>query len=985
MSRVPFVACVLLGYGAAWAQGQTYCESFEEGVPAYFAAARAESLSASPRHSKQGEHSLRWDWSCGEALVIHRGIGDPARVGGYRCKAGFAVWAYMEAPVADALLFEFREGEKVVGSFRFPLAFTGWRQGRPLYGAFPAGKPTAQVDNIRIAAPTGVPRGTVFLDFIKYNTLTVPGRAIVPEKVAQWQRPVPDERRFPRPERITEAETAGIRKLLGPDTGPGVDPARVDALCKQVQALGIVREEYGVRGGPGIDAHYQYLAAPGEQGLKDVSYWSDENGPDWLGVQAPHRVASLASRVAKAYRASNDAQQRRRLADAFLLVADHLHDQALQAGSGFVWNWWVGGTWADAVFLMRDVLAQAGRLQSHADFLLYTYGARDLFAEGDAPSHMDFYNLTVPQLFRQCLLQEEPSEQVRWLQAFKAMLERSILQPTSAFKVDGSAYHHGGHYHSYAQGAFTNLPPILQGLGDTPWRLSADAHERLRRAMLAQRLYANRLDLPVSLTGRSPFTPGYGVIRSDGLRGLDVLARCGTPDGAREVDAEVAAAYLRLAPEAAEKEPYRDLGIRPEAEPNGTFVMPYAGLLCYRRDNWLAAVKGQSKYVWGTERQAQCNCYGLFQGLGNLEILAGGNPVSARASGRDGAGWDWRRFEGTTAPQLPLVMIDKGWTAKFSTETFLGGLSYQGRQGIFAMAVNQPMPGEKTLKGRKSWFFSDDRILCLGSDISCDEAEYPTHTTLCQKRLPGSEQGAFVPTILDGAELTAFPEERTLNAADPHWFLDVQQTGYYLPAGQKATVARRRQVSRDVLDTEDTEGDFLTAWIDHGQAPDSAGYEYVLVVRATPEALRKLAADPPYRVRQRDAAAHIVWDAAGRRWGCVFFAPQEVAPHAVAAETLPVKAVDRPCLVMADAPRDGELRVSVADPDLNLVEGASQPRPLRLTLRGAWRLLSAQGTVCAWQLGGASEEVRVVSTGAAETIVEIACRHGASYEMRLAR
>jgi hypothetical protein len=49
----------------------------------------------------------------------------------------------------------------------------------------------------------------------------------------------------------------------------------------------------------------------------------------------------------------------------------------------------------------------------------------------------------------------------------------------------------------------------------------------------------------------------------------------------------VAAAYLRLAPEAVDKEPYRSLGIRPEAEPNGTFVMPYAGLLAHRRDDWL--------------------------------------------------------------------------------------------------------------------------------------------------------------------------------------------------------------------------------------------------------------------------------------------------------------------------------------------------------------------------------------------------------------
>ena len=229
------------------------------------------------------------------------------------------------------------------------------------------------------------------------------------------------------------------------------------------------------------------------------------------------------------------------------------------------------------------------------------------------------------------------------------------------------------------------------------------------------------------------------------------------------------------------------------------------------------------------------------------------------------------------------------------------------------------MPGEKTLKGRKSWFFSDERILCLGSDISCDEAEYPTQTTLCQKRLRKNEQREFLPTSLDGADFTAFPEERTLDEAKPHWFLDVQQTGYYLPAGRRSPwrASIRRAGSND---QEDTEGDFLTAWIDHGKAPKAASYEYMLVVRATPEAMQRLAAEPPYRVIQRDQAAHIVWDTAAAD-GAVCSLSRRRSPRTQSpTETLPVKAVDRPCLVMAEAVRDGQLDLSVADPDLNLEE-----------------------------------------------------------------
>ncbi|MSS70576.1 MAG: hypothetical protein EXS64_03705 [Candidatus Latescibacteria bacterium] len=988
-----------------------YCESFEDGVPNYFTATRSESLTLSQRHSKHGQNSLRWDWRSGEEIVIRHGIGDLDRVGGIgrSNRPSFSVWVYVEAPIPEALVFEFRESGKVAGSFRFPLAYTGWRQGRPFYHAFPSGKPTTEVDTIRIVAPNGAPSGTLFLDLIKYNTLTHPSRGLDIEKEARWQRPVPDEGRYPKPERVTEAELSGIRALLGPDEGPGIGEASAKDLCAQVEALGIVQDEHGVRGGPGIDRHLQYCCEFGEHGAKDQDYWPDEHGPEFPpGVQAPGAISSLALQVATAYRASRDADQRRRLADAFLLIEAHLYDQGMQAASGFHWNWWYGGSWADAVFLMRSVLAEAGRLSRQCDYFLWNWGGGALFSEAAPPSYSDYFLLDVPRLLRACLLQTEPAEQIRWLRAFKTTLERSILQPSSALKIDGSAYHHGGHYFHYTYASMPGLASTLRFLSDTPWRLCAEAHERVRRALLAQRIFCNQRDQPLTLSGRMPFVEySLGILPA----GLDAIARCGTPDGRGTVDREAAAAYLRLAPEAAREEPYRSLGIGPEPEPNGCFVMPYAALLSHRRDNWLVSVHGQSRYVWGTERQSKVNCFGLFQGLGSVEILAGGDPVSLKASGCEKEGWDWRRYEGVTAPRLPLKRIDEGWTSPYSPETFVGGLSHLGRQGIFAMRLNQPMPGqgtgsdihrrpswqnepmpgEQVLRGCKTWFLIDDRILCLGSDITCDEAEVPTQTTLCQKRLFKDGDRRFVPTYLDGAHFTAFPEERVLDQAGPHWFLDVQQTGYYLPAGQNVTVARWHQKSREYQDQGDTEGDFLTAWIDHGKAPVAASYEYVLVVRATPEAMQTLAKAPPYRILQRDQAAHIVWDVPGRRWCCAFYAPGEVAAHAVAGDALPVKAVERPCLVMTETGQDGLLHVSVADPDLSLGKPESQsgaaplpPRAMRVTLRGGWRLQEATATVCAWPLPDARQDVRIVSSSPTETVVEIVCRHGASYGLTVA-
>jgi len=111
---------------------------------------------------------------------------------------------------------------------------------------------------------------------------------------------------------------------------------------------------------------------------------------------------------------------------------------------------------------------------------------------------------------------------------------------------------------------------------------------------------------------------------------------------------------------------------------------------------------------------------------------------------------------------------------------------------------------------------------------------------------------------------------------------------------------------------------------------------------------------------------------------------------AILTETLPVKAIDRPCLVMTEAAGDGQLHLSVANPDLNMDPPTGQgvisrPQPLRVTLRGAWRLLEAKGTVHVWALPEAAENVRIVSSNAEETVVEIVCQHGASYDLSLAR
>jgi len=423
-------------------------------------------------------------------------------------------------------------------------------------------------------------------------------------------------------------------------------------------------------------------------------------------------------------------------------------------------------------------------------------------------------------------------------------------------------------------------------------------------------------------------------------------------------------------PEHTDKELFRERGIVPETL-EGNMTMNYAGITTHRRDTWLALVKGYSRYVLYGEIYANNNRFGRYLSNGYLDILGGGDPVTREASGIVPQGWDWNRLDGTTVIYLPLDRlraVSSGTEWIPSKQTLVGGLSHRGWNGAFVMQLDGAEKHEPTFRGNNTYFFFDDRIICLGSDIANADHEHPTHTNLFQKHLPAPAED---PTWVNGEALTGLERELTLPSDRPSWVIDPQRTGYYLPAGQSIHLARARQASRDQSDSEDNEGDFATGWIDHGPAPDGARYEYAVIVRATPERMQEFSAQMsgpaprPYEVLQRDGRARIVFDRATGTWDAVRFESGRIEPE------LPVLEVDRPCLLMAEPGEDRRLHLSVADPDLNLEEYISQPRPLRVTMRGAWNIANP------------SDDFRVLERDGETTVIELTCYDGRSFNLEL--
>ena len=316
---------------------------------------------------------------------------------------------------------------------------------------------------------------------------------------------------------------------------------------------------------------------------------------------------------------------------------------------------------------------------------------------------------------------------------------------------------------------------------------------------------------------------------------------------------------------------------------------------------------------------------------------------------------------------------------------------------------------DPAFRARKSWFFFDDCMVCLGSGITCEDTRYPINTTLFQNtlNLPGKQQRF----ALDGAAISAFPLESALDKpVESHWLMDSSDNGYWVPSGNNPLHILRQERalpyhthwvfdqmktapssdSRDSLVAQqdalkENKGEVELAWFDHGAAPaQPAGYEYAIVVDTTAETMRKFAAAPRYHVLRRDNTAHVVSDAPTKTTGyAIFEATADLKTRGLDSRSPSPQSVSKPCLLMLRETATGIFRVSFADPDPGLKPSPEEERmwsypTAYATLEWNREGSSAGQTVTrvtfagAWQVKG--DGARVVEGGpVGSTTVEFHC------------
>lgn len=185
--------------------------------------------------------------------------------------------------------------------------------------------------------------------------------------------------------------------------------------------------------------------------------------------------------------------------------------------------------------------------------------------------------------------------------------------------------------------------------------------------------------------------------------------------------------------------------------------------------------------------------------------------------------WDWRKIPGVTAPQLDSIPLAKGGWQTQGTAQFAGGVS-DSTYGASAYSYNDTFENINT-QAKKSWFFFDNEIVCMGNVTSL--AQRPVFTTINQCHLNGSK-------IMVNKHGEMFSSRKGRNLYNsPQWILH-NKIGYIFPQGGTVLVDNVEQCGSWYEINRTSPKDLwkhkvFTLAFDHGNYPKNEPYAYIVV------------------------------------------------------------------------------------------------------------------------------------------------------------
>lgn len=601
------------------------------------------------------------------------------------------------------------------------------------------------------------------------------------------------------------------------------------------------------------------------------------------------------------------------------------------------------------------------------------------------------YNISDAML-AYALWQDTPEETYRYMRAFKRYMDRFFTRTVGTndgLKPDGTGFHHWTAYNNYMY-SYNTAARLLTYLSGTSFQVERANYEVFRNAFYTQYMQSNDAGVQaLSTAGRNPQNR-TNPLSKDALKDMAIAG--GDILGLATADPIFAGLYNRIyGADAAFNYPTKT----PFEE--GFFQFNHASASAFRKDGWVAFNKGFTNNMWGAELYPPQNRYGRYQSYGALEVIYPGDKVTGNGYGIDT--WDWNYNPGTTVIRLPWSKLhgERARIDEMQQKRFVGTLNLKnknsellptnhGAYGMFAMDFRE-QTGQgfsttfssenhnNTFTFKKSNFYFDDMIVCLGSGISNNDALNPTITTLYQR----FDNKGTSPNVNGTSQSSS--GEITFSGATDLWVLSNYNTGFYLLSGDYSL-----KVKKEVQQTPNQNqvwpanisgnptATYYTGYIDHGASPSNKSYEYVLMPNSNSTAMQALQTEiqggnKPYTVHQQDGNAHIVEHKAKDVWGYAFFGATSNLTYDK------VRGANASCLVMTDYNTTTKtLLISVVDPDIGFNARSyspSVPRVKQITLQGAWTLTQGQ------------PGVSIISSSEMQTVLQFNLVDGLSKEVAL--
>lgn len=870
--------------------------SFEDGVsPAE--ASKCSRLTVSNEHSKLGTSSLKWDWKKKGSYISIKGDipylpenPNPKETS----IASFVFWMYSPAVLDGTIRFSFLKDGRECCHFDYCLGFQGWRGSWVGFDRDMQGKPEIGMDEVRIYAPETIRKGTLYLDGlitssfqdVRYHTPDFHAPYVNEKTDIHWlilNNSWKLSLDVPQKESLTAEEIGDmktVRDRFVQIVTEKVKPYSLEEAREMYESYQLSYNPDGTITGKPI-----YFIRYGEtylnQGIPDAKQAFAKAGQ--LLKDLNDRMLRLAVSVMK----SSDADERKELSMMYVNLTRHLLDQGFAAGSGqgtlhhlgySMRNFYTGPV------ILQDILREAGLDNEVQQAMEWFSGVGEIkVAPAVLGMDIDAFNTSLMGRVASLLMLDDTPYKYAYMQALARWVDNGLkhtegLRP--CFKTDGTVVHHRKAYPAYATGGFTGAVNAVWMLAKTSFAISQESHQNLKDALLAMRFYCYDDIFPLAMSGRHPDGKG-ALIPSHYSR----LAKAGSPDGAEEIDMELAAAFRRLAPKSK-----AFATIDPESTPQGTEYYGFSCSMSHRYGDDLVTIAGHSRYLWAAEIYQQANHYGRYLTHGSMDI--GGFSM---------LGWDWCHIPGTTAAVLPMdqmkatvLNVDEfsGYEEMLiSDEWFAGGVTHKGQNGAYAMKLHEHDKYNGSLRAKKSFFVVENRIVCLGSDIENSLEGAPVHTTLFQKSLDSSEE-----------DIQFISEEGFIKDHDGVTYI-VRDAKIHFRSGLQHSLHEESDMP--------TEGPFELAYIDHGDIVKDGRYEYAVIL---PGGTSDAAAS--YEIVRHDSNMHSVKDIPTGIVSAAIFEEGSVDQHIVYSS---------PAMLMYSAEGD-VMTLSVANPDLALYEGESDEK-----------------------------------------------------------